>query len=194
MGWVVDNKTLIPKSLEILETEHPLFDAFKQVSRGRTKFQLEKFVVGSHDTPEQQYKQIVIELQALYFTYQRSVLEYRKLELEIEKLREENDAIKEIEAQIKELSLQEAHIGLLAAKHEFEDLLKMWQDAPIKYTEQDIEEGQSLYWDLRLMRQAQLEAVGMNEVGFGNLEALRQIGKLDLEQLNVPAEPQGELA
>lgn len=190
----MDNYNLVPKEINVIESEHPIFDAFKQVSRGRTKFQLQKFVIGSHDTPEQQYRQIVLELQALYFAYQRASLEYKKLDLEVQQLKSFNDPIKDIEAQIKELSLQESHIALVGAKKEFEDLLAMWEEAPVKYTEEQIEKSQPLYWELRLMRQAQLEAVGMNEVGYGNLEALRQIGKLDLEQLNAPSEEKAELA
>lgn len=192
MERVVDNLPAISK-VELLQSNHPLFDAFKQVSRPRTRFQLEKFVIGQHDTPEQQYKQLVLELNNLYYAYQVNSLLCKKSELEIAALRATGNPVDEIDAQIKELGLEQTYIVMLGAKSEFDDLLALWKESPIKYSADDLEALQPIYWDARLTRQAQLEAVGRNEVTFGNLDALRQIGKLDMTQLNASTEEKAQL-
>lgn len=179
--------------IELSPVENLLFDAFKQVNKPRSRFQIEHFVVGQHDTPEQQYKQIVIELQSLYYAYRQNALEIKKTELEIIALRATGNEVDEINAQIKELGLEQSYLVMMGAKKEFDDLLALWKESPIKYTAEEIETLQPMYWEARLIRQAQLEAAGQNEIGFGSLDALRQIGKIDMEELRSNGQIRQEL-
>ena len=71
--------------------------SFVECQMPRTPYQLERFVVGQHDTPEMQFVQVCRELEALYYTANK------KTELEIAKLRATGDEIDAIDADIKEL-------------------------------------------------------------------------------------------
>jgi hypothetical protein len=166
-----------------IESTHPIWEAIKEIQQARSDFQLENFVVNQHDTPEQQYRQTVLELQELIFAVKKVDLEIKKTTLEIEKLRGTNDAIEEIEAQMKEVDLERSNLARLGAIKEIQTLLKIWEGFDHKYTAEEIEEGQVVYWDARLTRQAHLEAIGSNgSVAWGSLDALRQIGKLKLTE------------
>jgi len=125
---------------------------FAEVHQPRSEFQLEKFVLNQHDTDEMRYYQCVTELQSLYYTIKEVSLQVQKTEIEIERLRVTGDPIDEIDAQIKELGLEQTRVVATGAIREFEILLKLLKQFPA-YTRQDIEMGQSRYWELRLEKQ-----------------------------------------
>lgn len=125
---------------------------FAEVHQPRSEFQLEKFVLNQHDTDEMRYYQCVTELQSLYYTIKEVSLQVQKTEIEIERLRATGDAIDEIDAQIKELGLEQTRVVATGAIREFEVLLKLLKQFPA-YTRQDIEMGQSRYWELHLEKQ-----------------------------------------
>jgi hypothetical protein len=166
-----------------IENNHPIWEAIKEIQQARSDFQLENFVVNQHDTPEQQYRQTVMELQELIYAVKKVDLEIKKTLLEIEKLRSTKNAIEEVEAQLKEIDLERASLARSGAIKEIQTLVKIWDSFEHKFTAEDIEAGQVVYWDARLTRQAHLEAIGSNgSVAWGSLDALRQIGKLKLTE------------
>ena len=59
--------------------------AIAESQQGRSNFQIQKFVVGQHETKEMQYIQTLNELQSLYYTLKRVSLEIKKSEIEIER-------------------------------------------------------------------------------------------------------------
>ena len=77
-----------------------------EVQMPRTRYQLEHFVIGAHDTPEMQFVQVCRELEALHYTIKEVAMQVRKTEYEIEDLREKGDRISQVEADIKELGLE----------------------------------------------------------------------------------------
>ena len=163
-----------------IEATHPIWDALKEIQQPRSNFQLENFVVGQHDTPEQKYRQTLLELQEELFAIRRVDLQAKKTVIEIERLRATGDAIDEIDAQIKELDLERTALQRLGAEKEVRTLVAIWDSFETKYTAEQIEANQMEYWDARLTRQAQLEALGSNgTVAWGSLDALRQIGRLE---------------
>ncbi len=125
---------------------------FAEVQQPRSRFQLERFVVGAQDTPEMQYYQCVTEIQSLYYTLKEVALKIKKNEIEIEKLRATKDEVDEIEAQIKELQLEQTKVVAVGAIRELEILLDIKSQYP-EYTRRDIENGQNEYWSKRLERQ-----------------------------------------
>lgn len=169
------------KGLELpINTTHPIYQALAEIQKPRTRFQLEHFVVGQHDTDAQQYKQVLLELQSSLYTYRIAQLQVKRVEAEINKLRQTKDEIDEIDAQIKEIELEKNQIVTLGAYREICDLIQIWEMFEHKYTYEEIEADQPKYWDLRLTRQAQLEAIGKGgQVDWGSLDALRQIGKFN---------------
>ncbi len=138
--------------------------------------------MGQHDTPEQQYRQVLLEIQSLIYTIRVVKIEVMKNKIIIDRLRATGDELDELEAQIKEVGLEQASLTLLGANRELKDLLEIWESFPHKFTYEEIESNQAVYWDARLMRQAQLEAIGGNgKVAWASLDALRQIGKIDTD-------------
>lgn len=169
----------------IIEESHPIWSALEEIQQARSNFQLEHFVLGQHDTPEQKYRQTLMELQEIIFAIRRTDLQAKKTSIEIDRLRSTGDEIDEIEAQIKELDLQRNQLARIGAEKEAKTLIAIWDSFEIKYTAEEIEANQLEYWDARLTRQAQLEALGSNgNVNWGSLDALRQIGKLEAPQNN----------
>ena len=125
---------------------------FAEVHQPRSAFQLEKFVIGAHDTDEMRYYQCVTEIQALYYTIKEVTLSLQIAEIEIKRLRKSGDEIDELNAQIKELGIQQTQVVAVGAFRELEILLTIKQSYP-SYTRKQIEAGQERYWALRLDRQ-----------------------------------------
>jgi hypothetical protein len=169
------------KEIVIIEPTHPIFEAIKNIQKARSRFQLEKFVVGQHDTPQQRYKQTLLEIQTLLHTRRIFNLELKKQKIEVARLKATGDEIDAVDAEIKEVNMEQTVLGLLGVELELKDLIMIWESFEHKYTYEELEETQPEYWSARLTRQAQLEALGSDgKVGWASLEALRQVGKLDL--------------
>lgn len=162
-----------------LPESHPIFSALSEIQKPRSRFQLEKFVVGQHDTPEQQYKQTLIEIQNLYYTLKTVNLSLKKDKIEIDRLRATGDEIDELDAQIKEIGLEQTLLVAIGTQRELSDLIEIWESFEHKYTYEEIEKTQPEYWSARLTRQARLEALGSGgQIGWSSLDALRQTGEL----------------
>ncbi len=151
-----------------------------EVQQSRSNFQIEKFVVNQHDTDEMRYFQTLLELQSLYYTIKVNSLEMKKTEIEIERLRSTGDEIDEIDAEIKEISLEQTRLVGIGAFRELDKLLEIYNAFPIKYTRDEIEQAQEHYWSLRLRRQSVLEAIGGTQAQASHLDALRQMGALEI--------------
>ena len=129
-----------------------IVSTFAEIQQPRSQFQLEKFVIGAHDTDEMQYFQCVTEIQSLYYTLKEVALNLQKTEIEINNLRLTGDAVSEIEAQIKELHIEQTKVVAVGAIRELEILLDIKSRYP-NYTRKEIENGQQEYWNKRLERQ-----------------------------------------
>lgn len=181
--------------LSELNSNHPIYDALLEIQKPRSRFQLEKFVLGQHDTPEQQYKQALLEIQNLIFNIKVTSLTLKKVNIEIQDLKDKGDEISLIEAEIKALEAEQTNLALLGAKRELADLLEIWEAFPHKYTHEELEDSQSIYWDKRLKRQSILEAVGGTANQASHLDALRQIGVINMTENGIaPAESVKELS
>lgn len=178
-----------------LEPNHPIFDALMEIQKPRSRFQLEAFVAGQHDTEEQKYKQILLEIQSLIYSMKHASLDIKKMTIQAERLRATNDEIDAIEAEKLNLSIEQSALVFKGAQRELQDLVEMWENFPHKYTYEEIEQNQPVYWESRLVRQAQLEAIGsQGKIGWASLDSLRQIGKIDInEEISIIAKSQKEL-
>jgi hypothetical protein len=152
---------------------------FAEVQQSRSAFQLEKFVVNAHDTDEMRYFQIITEIQALYYTIKQVSLQMQKSQIEIARLKSTGDEIDNLDAEIKELGLEQTKIVSVGAFRELEILLLMMKKFP-KYTRKQIEEAQPEYWNKRLTRQINQQILGGSQGVASNIEALNQIGTLNL--------------
>lgn len=160
-----------------------ILGAIAEVQQARSNFQIEKFVIGQHETEEMQYYQTLIELQSLYYTLKNVSLQIKKTEIQIDRLRQTGDEIDEIEAQILELGLEQTRVIGKGSIRELDRLVQIYNSFEHKYTRSEIEERQIEYWEKRLNRQAMLEAIaGGSTAQAAHLDSLRQIGAIEFKE------------
>jgi hypothetical protein len=161
-----------------------ILDSIQEIQQPRSRFQLEHFVLNQHDTEEMRFYQCVLEIQNMRTTLRIVALDMKKRKLEIAKLKATSDPIDAIDAEIKEIGLEETRVVLFGTIREFHHLVDLYNLFPKKYTREEIDLLQPVYWTQRLLRQVELDNLGnRGTVNPAHLEALRQIGQLDLEEI-----------
>lgn len=165
----------IPKRLD--ET---VLLAMAEIQQPRSPFQLEKFVINQHSTPEMQYFQCVTEIQALYYTIKTVTLDMKIQEIKLKRLLETGDEIDALEAQKLQLGLEQTRLVGIGAFRELETLLDIFESFPKKFTRQEIDAAQPEYWSNRLHKQALLQQLGGSQAGASHLDALTQIGAFEV--------------
>jgi hypothetical protein len=160
-----------------------MFDEIKnaiiEVQQPRSRFQLEKFVIGQHPTEAMQYYQVLLELQDLIYKWESAELALKKTELEIQRLRESGDEIDEITALEKELGAKQTKIAMLGAKREIAHLVDIYNSFSQKFTREEIESNQPQYWEARLKNNASAMLMGGQSVNPAHIESMRHAGILD---------------
>lgn len=156
-----------------------IMDYIKEVQQPRSRFQIERFVLGQHDTIEMQFYQLCLELQSSIFAIKRVELDIKRAKLKSARLKETGDELDALDAEDIDLGLAQTEMTLFGAKRELEILLDIWQSFETKFSRQEIEDKQEEYWHRRLIRQAEMQALGQGYVDMGNIDALRQAGALE---------------
>lgn len=152
--------------------------AQSQIIPSRSRYQLEHFVIGQHDTSEMRYQQILIEGADLTMKIRMAEFAIEKTEIEIANLKLSDDPIKLIEAKEKELGLAYSKIVLESARYEWAVLEELFKQYP-NYSYADIEANQPEYWKARLTRQAQIDQAQAQEgISAGNLTSMLNAGLL----------------
>jgi len=161
----------------------------KIVIPSRTRYQLSQFVIGQHDTPQMQWRQILIEAQDLAYKIRSAELDCEKKKIEIHKLLSSGNPIEAIEAEEKKLGLELTERTLNGARLELEWLQELAEETG-SYSMEEIEDNQHEYWTARLSRQAGMDQLSATQgIGVGNLESMRLIGLLAKSDENAePAE------
>ena len=153
--------------------------AIAEVQQPRSRFQLERFVLGQHATPEMQYYQTVIELQDMIYKYKLAEIAVKKAEAKIAKLRATGDEIDELKAQERELGLVQTRFTMIGAERELKELIAIWDSFKHKYTRDEIETAQPNYWQARLTNNARAMLMGGGGVNAAHIEAMDQAGVLE---------------
>lgn len=153
--------------------------AIAEVQQPRSRFQLERFVLGQHATEEMRYYQTVLELQDSIYKYKLAVISVKKSELKISKLRATGDDLDELKAQELELGLAQTSFAMLGAEREMKHLMEIWDSFAHKYTRNEIETAQPDYWQARLTNNAKAMLMGGSGVNPAHIEAMEQAGILD---------------
>lgn len=153
--------------------------AIAEVQQPRSRFQLERFVLGQHATDEMKYYQTVIELQDAIYKYKLAVINVKKSELKISKLRASGDDLDELKAEEIELGLTQTRFAMLGAEREMKDLIQIFESFTQKYTRAEIEASQPEYWEARLTNNAKAMLMGGSSVNAAHIEAMEQAGVLD---------------
>jgi hypothetical protein len=153
--------------------------AIAEVQQARSRFQLERFVLGQHATPEMQYYQTVIELQDMIYKYKLAQINVKKAEAKITKLRATGDEIDELKAQERELGLAQTRFAMIGAERELTHLIDIWNGFEQKYSREEIETAQPNYWQARLTNNARAMLMGGAGVNPAHIEAMDQAGVLE---------------
>ena len=153
--------------------------AIADVQQPRSGFQLERFVIGSHATPEMQYYQTCLELQDMIYKLQIAKINIQKAELKIKRLREQKDEMKELKAQETEIGLRQTRLATIGAERELNDLVSIFKKFETKFTRAEIEAAQPEYWNARLTGNAKAMLMGGTSVNAAHIEAMEQAGVLD---------------
>jgi hypothetical protein len=153
--------------------------AIAEVQQSRSRFQLERFVLGQHATPEMQYYQTVIELQDMIYKYKLAEIAVKKTEAKIVKLRASGDELDELKAQEQELGLAQTRFTMIGAQRELAHLVDIWNTFKHKFTREEIETAQPDYWQARLTNNAKAMLMGGSSVNAAHIEAMEQAGVLD---------------
>jgi hypothetical protein len=160
-----------------------MFEAIEQaiaeVQQPRSRFQLERFVLGQHSTPEMQYYQVCIELQDLLYKYKLAEINAKKTQLKIDRLRSTGDELDELKAQEIELGQTQTRFAVIGAQRELAHLIDIWESFEHKYSRDEIESAQPDYWQARLTNNAKAMLMGGSSVNAAHIEAMEQAGVLD---------------
>jgi len=156
-----------------------LENAIIEIQQSRSNFQLERFVLGQHPTPEMQYYQLILEIQDLSFKHKNALIEVDIFEKKIAKLEASNDEIKLLKARQKKLGLEQLKLAILGTERELSHLLAIWDTFEHKYSREEIEAAQPEYWKARLSANANAMIMGGAGVNPAHLEAMDQAGILD---------------
>lgn len=162
--------------------------AIAEVQQPRSAFQLEKFVLGQHATPEMQYYQTCIELQDMIYKYRLAEINLKKQELKITKLRSTKDELDELEAQEIEIHLEQTKKVMIGAQREIAHLVTIFNSFETKYTREQIEAAQPDYWRARLTNNAKAMLMGGASVNPAHIESMQQAGILEEFILEVQEE------
>ena len=152
-------------------------EAIEALQQPRSRYQIIHFVLGQHDTPEQQFRQLCLELQSMRQNIKGSLLAEKKGMLEIAQLLETGDEIKAVEAEIIQSELEHTTVVRLGAYRELAVLEDLF-NSMTHFTLDEIEHAQPEYWEKRLTRQTNLQIMSGN-VGWAQLDAMRQANLLD---------------
>jgi hypothetical protein len=148
----------------------------------RTKFQLQKFTIGQHDTQPMQWRQILLEAQDLLYKIKSAEIHLRKMQIEHDKLVSTGDPIDALDAEQKQLDMIMTTRALEGAKIELEWLEDIAKEVGV-YTFEEIEDDQPEYWAKRLQRQVDLDILGRDQgINPGNLQSMLNAGLLSYQE------------
>lgn len=161
-------------------------ERINEIQQSRSEYQIKKFVIGQHHSPEMQYYQLCIETSGMIQTIAETELRIRKVKAEVKELKETCKESDSIEAEIKLLGIQSLETHLLGSKRELAYFEKLFDEYP-EYTRQQIEDAQESYWETRLTRVAQLQMLSrQGGVDWAQLEAVWQAGIMDTALIEIP--------
>jgi len=142
------------------------------VIASRTEFQVRHFVIGQHDTPQMQWRQILIEAQQLAYNIRMAELDIERKRIEIHKLLSTGDPLDAIQAEEKQLGIVLTERTLAGARLEMSWLEELAKEVG-SYTFEEIEADQPNYWEKRLQRQADIDQFSTrNGIGAGNVQSM----------------------
>lgn len=147
----------------------------------RSKFQLEKFVIGQHDTPQMKWKQLVLEGQQLAYNVKSAEISIEKNKIEMERLLKSKDELDALDAEQKRLDIIFTERTLAGAKIELKWLEEIAETVG-SFSFEEIEQDQETYWKLRLQRQAEIDVFSRGQgISASNISSMINIGEIQFD-------------
>ena len=160
-----------------------MFDEIKksvrEIQQPRSNFQIEKFVLGQHPTPEMRYYQLLLELGDMIHKYELAEIHVKMQELKIKKLEAKADEMSQLKIQKIEAELKVVKNTMLGASREIEFLKQLYDMFEHKYTREEIEAAQPQYWEARLENDVTNMLMGGNPVNYAHIDSMKQAGVLE---------------
>src|SRR3990172_468615 len=173
--------------------------------RARNPYELRYFVVGKHDDRIQQYKQLLVEMDAKYKAleeaqYKLSLADIDREEKELERKKitsmglSRKDILhnKRIDIELAHMDLQakDTELAMLGALKECINFTEMidneYSDLKV-LSEEDALLFEKNYWQDRLSRQIEIDMITSGRIGAGNLSVLSNMPKEDQETILIKA-------
>lgn len=149
---------------------------FEAIAMARPPYVLEKFVVGNHDHPAQQWAHCVLEMRIKYDALRRAKISREMLQAEIKQLESSGDEEDGLKADLKRIDIEEQDRAVLGAMREFEALYEIYQRFERRYSREELNGFQIEYWQARITRQANQDLLSTGRISEANLEALQNVG------------------
>lgn len=154
-------------------------DCIADIQQPRSRYQIERFVLGQHNTPEMRFYQLCLEAQDLKFKIEHAEVAVDRAMLTIKTLSGAGSEAALLDARDAEIDLRQTELALIGARRELAVLEEIFESIP-QFTREQIDAAQPDYWRERITRQATLEALGTGgAVSWAQLDALRQVGGLE---------------
>lgn len=159
---------------------------YKEIIQSRSNYQIEKFVLGQHHSPEMQYHQLIMELRSLKQNQKIEKLKLEKTLIEANELLETGKKSDVVESEIKKEEAKEIELSLHISQKEIDYFERLLQKFP-SFTRQEIENKQKDYWETKLTRVAQLQFLGSQTgVNWAQLDALQQANLIEQSIEEIP--------
>lgn len=153
-----------------------LHAAIAEIQQPRSRYQLERFIVGAHDTDEMRFYQCVIELNDRLHKFKVATINQRRMERRIGRLDDSDDLDADLDIEEAQAEL-DFLLGVMAgAERELRDLLDIYDAIP-HFTRDEIDTNQADYWEKRMTRQTHMQVLA-GSVQPAQLDALAQVGLL----------------
>ena len=162
-------------------------ERMKEVPFGSSAFQIQHFIA-EQKTPERQYQKVLLQLDSKMRAMKDCEFRRRKKEIEIDEIKYK---LSNLDANDREQSfkIRKLEIDLEKADYLLEHEIKLIEDCMIeikiyekiieqlpRYTREDFEKAEELYWTQRLIGDAERERLANGHVSVGTITALEQIG------------------
>jgi len=160
-----------------------LREAFKTTCQSRSDYQIERFVVGDHETPQRRYLQCLVEMQRKVSEISLSEVNAEELEDKIA-LAKERIAVasndyerREQEREIRKAEINKWQLDLYVEGllREFNKLYALFKQLPA-YTADELRDAEEQYWQIRKAKQAQQQLDSSNAVAPDMLNVLSLVG------------------
>ena len=151
-----------------------LLAAFAEIQQPRSRYALDKLVVGQKFTPEAQYAQCVLEAQIKWVNIRLGRLEMERIDLEIAAITTPG-RLGEIEREKKQIEKEQTMHAMLGAERELACLCDIFGQFPSKFTYEELQAAQPEEHRQRLCMHAIQDIAAFGYVTPGNQDALRMI-------------------